>query len=87
MEETRGQFDGVLAAVDHARSSYEPFMKNMKDQWTYLGHDLNAKGIESLGPDAKELNVKAKALFEKIDTGMTQAKEYIESLRSSRPVS
>ena len=57
----------------------------MKDQWTYLGHDLNATGISSLKPDAEKLNLQAKELFEKIDAGMSKADEYIESLRSSRP--
>ena len=85
MAETRGQFDGILDAVSEAREAYEPFMTSMKDQWTYLGHDLNANGISSLKPDAEKLNLQAKELFEKIDAGMSKADEYIESLRSSRP--
>ena len=87
MAETRRQFDGVLAAVSKAREEYEPFMTNLKDQWTYLGHDLNASGIQSLEPDRVKLNEKADELFEVIDSGMRDAGEYIESLRSSRPVS
>jgi F0F1-type ATP synthase membrane subunit b/b' len=86
MAETRGQFDGILDAVDEAREAYGPFMTSMKDQWTYLGHDLNPDGISSLKPDAEKLNEQAKGLFEKIDAGMKKAEEYIESLRSSRPV-
>jgi uncharacterized coiled-coil DUF342 family protein len=87
MAETRAKFDGVLSSVREAREAYEPFMKNMKDQWTYLGHDLNPKGISSLKPDADKLNGEAKELFQKIDTGTKKANEYIDSLRSSRPVS
>lgn len=87
MAETRRQFDGILAAVDEAREAYEPFMASLKDQWTYLGHDLNPSGIASLKPDADKLNDQAKKLFEKIDAGTKKAGEYIDSLRASRPVS
>jgi hypothetical protein len=87
MAETRAQFDGVLDAVDESREAYEPFMTSLKDQWTYLGHDLNANGIASLKPDADKLNEQGKELFKKIDAGMDKANEYIASLRSSRPAS
>jgi hypothetical protein len=87
MTETRGQFDGILNAVREAREAYEPFMTDLKDQWTYLGHDLNPSGISSLKPDVDKLNLKAKDLFAKIDAGTKKADEYIRSLRSSRPVS
>ncbi len=86
MTETRAQFDGILEAVREAREAYEPFMTSLKDQWTYLGHDLNPSGIASLKPDADKLNVQAKNLFEKIDVGTKKANEYIASLRASRPV-
>jgi hypothetical protein len=87
MRETKGHFDGVLAAVDQARGRYEPFITSLRDQWTYLGHDLNASGIASLKPDADKLNAKATELFRSIDGGMKKAEEYIASLRSSKPVS
>jgi hypothetical protein len=87
MKETRGQFDGILDAVGKAREAYEPFMTDLKDQWTYLGHDLNPSGISSLKPDVEKLNGKAKDLFGKIDAGTKKAEEYISSLRASRPVS
>jgi len=87
MAETRGHFDGVLGAVADARAQYEPFLKNLKDQWTYLGHDLNAEGIKSLKPDADKLNAQAVELFKKIDLGMKKANDYIASLKSSRPIS
>jgi len=86
MTETRSQFDGILDAVREAREAYEPFTTALKDQWTYLRHDLNPSGISSLKPDADKLNVQAKDLFGKIDAGAKKANEYIDSLRASRPV-
>jgi hypothetical protein len=87
MAETRGKFDGILAAVGDARGAYEPFMSSLKDQWTYLGHDLNPSGISSVKSDADKLNDQAKDLFKKIDAGTKKANDYIDSLRASRPVS
>jgi hypothetical protein len=87
MAETRGHFDGILTAVADARAQYEPVVKNLKDQWTYLGHDLNAEGIASLKPDADKLNAEASKLLEKIDAGMKQANDYIASVKSTRPTS
>jgi DNA repair exonuclease SbcCD ATPase subunit len=85
MAETRKHFDGVLASVDTARGAYEPFIKSLKDQWTYLGHDLNAEGLTSLKPDADKLRGQSVDLFKKIDDGMKKANDYIASLKSSRP--
>lgn len=87
MTETRGQFDGILESVRTAREAYEPFMTSLKDQWTYLGHDLNPNGIASLKSDADELNQRADELFKMLDESMKKANDYIDSLRSSRPIS
>ncbi len=71
--------------MSDARGAYEPFVKSLKDQWTYLGHDLNASGLTSLKPDADKLNAQSVDLFKKIDGGMKKANDYIASLKSSRP--
>lgn len=87
MSETRGRFDQILGAGREAREEYEPFIASLRDQWTYLGHDLNPSGIASLKPDADKLNARATELFKKIDASTTKANEYIVSLRSAKPVS
>jgi uncharacterized coiled-coil DUF342 family protein len=87
MGETRAKFDGILGTIGEARAAYEPFITNMKDQWVYLGHDLNPSGISSLKPERDKLNVTAKELFGKIDASTKKATEYINSVRASRPVS
>ena len=85
MDETRKSYDGIFEASQQARQDYEPFVANLRDQWTYLGHDLNPSGITSLKPDAAKLNGKAKELLAKIDEGMKKATRYLDSLRSSKP--
>jgi hypothetical protein len=85
MAETRKHFDGVLASVTDARAAYDPFLKSLKDQWTYLGHDLNASGLASLKPDADKLRGQSTEVLKKIDDGMKKANDYVASLKSSRP--
>jgi len=87
MNETRRRFDGILSAAGQAREQYEPFIASLRDQWTYLGHDLNPSGIASLKPDADKLNQRGAELFKTIDGGMKTANEYIASLRSTKPTS
>ena len=87
MKETRERFNGILAAAREAQAAYDPFMTHMKDQWTYLGHDLNASGVASLKPDADKLNQEAQELFKKIDEGLDRSNNYISSLRSEKPPS
>jgi chromosome segregation ATPase len=87
MGETKAKFDGIQGSIAEARQAYEPFITSVKDQWTYLGHDLNPSGISSLKPERDKLNVTAKELFGKIDASTKKATEYINSIRASRPVS
>lgn len=87
MGETRAKFDGILGTIGEARQAYEPFITSMKDQWVYLGHDLNPSGISSLKPEHDKLNAQGKELFGKIDASTKKATEYINSLRASRPAS
>ena len=65
--------------------AYDPFLKSLRDQWTYLGHDLNASGLASLKPDAEKLRGQSTEVLKKIDDGMKKANDYVASLKSSRP--
>jgi chromosome segregation ATPase len=81
LAETRKQYDEIFERARKSRADYEPFVKSLRDQWTYLGHDLNTSGIASLKPDAEKLNAQAKTLLAEITEGMKKATEYIDSLR------
>ncbi len=87
MGETKAKFDGIHGSIAEARQAYEPFITSVKDQYTYLGHDLNPSGIASLKPERDKLNVTAKELFGKIDASTKKATEYINSIKAARPVS
>jgi hypothetical protein len=67
LKKTQDRFAGIRQAGQQASSLYEPFMKTLQDQVTFLGHDLNPGAAASLKPDAEKLNVQAKDLYAAID--------------------
>jgi chromosome segregation ATPase len=81
MAQTRERLAKVGDAGQVARSEYETFIKSLKDQITYLGHDLNPSAIASLKGDAAKLNQQAQKMFQKIDTTTSAANSSIDELR------
>ena len=78
---TYAQFVKISTAGKDTRQSFDTLMTDAKDQYTFLGHDLNASAIASLKPDAAKFNARAAAVFAKVDgvTGMFD--EYIASMK------
>lgn len=81
LTQTKERMGKVAAAGQEARDTYESFLKNLKDQITYLGHDLNPGAVASLKGDATKLNDQAKTLFTKIDGTVSSANSSIDALR------
>jgi phosphoenolpyruvate-protein kinase (PTS system EI component) len=82
LADTQARFGKILAAGKDARQHFDTLMKDVKDQSTYLGHDLNASAIASLKPDAAKFNGRANAVFTKVD-GVT--KDFDEFMTSMKP--
>lgn len=85
LRDSRARFDGIVEAGRRAAAAYEPFLARLRDQWNYLGHDLNPSGIESLRPDAQKLAEEGDRLLVEIDDSLRQAREYVASIRSRQP--
>jgi len=81
LTKTKERMAKVAASGQEARGTYDSFLRDLKDQITYLGHDLNPSGVASLKADAAKLNDKAKALFAKIDGTVASANSSIDALR------
>jgi hypothetical protein len=56
-------------------------MKDLKNQATFLGSDLNASAITSLKPDAAKFNTRAKTVFQKIDGVNKMFDDYVATLK------
>lgn len=85
MNDSRARFDGILEAGRRASEAYQPFLARLRDQWTYLGHDLNPSGLASLRPDAQDLIENGTQVLLEIDGSLRQARDYVQSIRSIQP--
>jgi Protein of unknown function (DUF2959) len=77
----QARFNKIAVAGKDARQSFDTLMTDVKDQSTFLGHDLNASAIASLKPDAAKFNGRANALFAKTDGVTKMFDDYIASMR------
>ena len=75
------RFHKISVAGKDTRQDFDTLMKDVKDQSTFLGHDLNASAIASLKPDAAKFNARATAVFTKIDGVTKMFDDYIASMR------
>jgi len=85
LRDSRARFDGIVDAGLRAAQAYEPFIGRLRDQWNYLGHDLNRSGVESLRPDAQQLADEGRTLLAEIDDNLRQSRDYVASIRSRQP--
>jgi uncharacterized coiled-coil DUF342 family protein len=80
LTETKASYKEIGTVGDKAADLYDPFMKALQDQVTYLGHDLNAGAVASLKPEAQKINQKADELMKSIDDTITTANTNIGAL-------
>lgn len=78
---TKASYAEIGTVGQKASDLYGPFMKDLQDQVTFLGHDLNADAVASLKPEAAKINEKAKKLIQSIDDTITTANTNIGALR------
>lgn len=71
----------VKAEGEKAQSLYERFMKDLQDQVTFLGHDLNPSAVRSLKPEAAKISKRAEVLMRSIDETVAIANAKTDTLR------
>jgi hypothetical protein len=81
LADARARFDKIAVAGKDARLGYDTLMKDVKDQYAFLGHDLNPSAITSLKPNAAKFNTRATTVFTKVDGVSRMYEEYIASMR------
>ena len=81
LEKTKDRCAEIQSAGQSAVAVYEPVMKALQDQVTYLGHDLNAEAVASLKPDAEKVNAQAQELTQRLDEAVAVANQNINALR------
>ena len=81
LADAKARFNSIAVAGKDARQSFDALMTDVKDQSTYLGHDLNASAIATLKPNAAKFNTRATTTFTKVDGVTKMFDEYITSLK------
>ena len=81
LDATKASYAEIETAGQNAADLYQPFMKDLQDQVTFLGHDLNPAAVASLKPEAKKLNEKADELSRSIDDTIATTNKKIGALR------
>ncbi len=81
LAKTKASFAQIGTVGKTATEIYQPMMKALQDQVTYLGHDLNPSAVASLKPNAAKLNDQSKELVKRIDDTISTANTAISALR------
>lgn len=81
LTDAQARYQKIEAAGKDARQSFDSLMTDLKNQSTFLGHDLNASAIASLKPDAAKFNARAKAVFDKIDGVNKLFDDYVAAMK------
>jgi septal ring factor EnvC (AmiA/AmiB activator) len=81
LKDTRANYDEILKAAQKAGDEFKPFITNLHDQVTFLGHDLNPSAIADLKDEAAALNSKGAKVFSAVDDTIEVASKYTNSLK------
>ena len=81
LADAQARFQKIEAAGKDAGQSFDTLMKDLKNQATFLGSDLNASAISALKPDAAKFNTRAKTVFQKIDGVNKMFDDYVASIK------
>lgn len=81
LADAQARFQKIGAAGKDAGQSFDTLMKDLKNQATFLGSDLNASAISALKPDAAKFNTRAKTVFQKIDGVNKMFDDYVASIK------
>jgi hypothetical protein len=82
LQGSRKEFAGVLASLREAGDALEPFRKQLADQITFLGSDLNPSATAALQPRADKLNAEGDTVFSRADQAIVKANEYFNGLKA-----
>lgn len=80
LQETRGRYGEMLAALKKAEASMEPVLAKMKDYVLALKHSLNAQAIASLKGESAGIQKEIAKLIADMNASIAQADAFIKGL-------
>jgi DUF2959 family protein len=84
MKKSQSEFAGVIASLRSANDALEPFRKQLADQISFLGSDLNPSAAASLKPRADKLNAEGAKVFAAADQAIANANDYFKGLKAAQ---
>lgn len=81
LQETRGRYNEMHAALTKAEASMEPVLRQFKDYVLYLKHNLNAQAIASLKGDAVNIQNDIGKLIGEMNASIARADAFVKTLQ------
>jgi hypothetical protein len=80
LRDTKLKFETLHTAMKRAESSMEPVLTQLRDQVTYLKHNLNAQAIGALRGEALDVEAEIQRLIEDMNKSISEADAFIKTL-------
>ncbi len=80
LNDTRRQYDRLLAAMLQASSKMDPVLAAFKDQVLFLKHNLNARAIASLKGTATKIESDVGSLVREMEASIAEANAFIGAM-------
>lgn len=81
LEDTRAEYEQLLAAMHRAEAKMEPVLDTFRDQVLFLKHNLNARAISSLETTVAGLETDVSALIADMEASIAEANRFIEAMQ------
>lgn len=80
LRDTQRKYDELHTAMKRAESSMEPVLVQLRDQVTYLKHNLNAQAIGALKGEVLDIEKEVQQLIRDMNASIAQAESFIKTL-------
>ncbi|MGH8167112.1 MAG: DUF2959 family protein, partial [Woeseiaceae bacterium] len=79
LDDTRGDYDDVITAMQRAEESMGPVLTLFNDQVLFLRHNLNARAIGSLQAELGAIEQATTALIQEMEDAIAEANRFIDA--------
>jgi Protein of unknown function (DUF2959) len=80
LRETQRKYEALHSAMKRAEASMEPVLTQLRDQVTYLKHNLNAQAIGALKGEAVDVENEIQQLIQDMNSSISEAEAFIKTL-------
>lgn len=82
LNQTEARYVALARKMDEAAASMTPVLSVFKDRVLFLKHNLNARAIAALGPEAETIEADVASLVADMEQAIAEADAFISDMRS-----